>query len=338
MGRKLLHALVATLLLVLAGPQDARAQTKQTVKVAEVVRSQLFVPLYVAMTKGFFTEQGLTIDLTSANGGDRVGALILGGGADIGLAGPEVPIYIFNGESPDKPIIFCTINGTDGFFLGSRNKVDKFEWSMLEGKALFGLRKGSTPQLFWEYLMKNNKVSQTTIDKMVTNIALPNREGAWISGTGEFAVFNEPAASKLEAAKQFHIIDSIGRLMGRAENTVFFSKKSWIEKNGEAAQKFTNGIGKAQHWMRTATDEQIAEAIAPLFPGLPASENIASIKRFRASNAPIFAEDPIVDPAGLAKLQEVMVIGGTLPADKVVKYEAIVDPSFGQKAKALMSK
>ncbi|MBX9826522.1 MAG: ABC transporter substrate-binding protein [Xanthobacteraceae bacterium] len=338
MSKKLLSAIVATLLLTLPAASDVRAQTRQAVKVSEVVRSQLFVPLYVALTKGYFSEQGLTVELSSANGGDRVGALVLGGGADIGLAGPEVPIYIFNGESPDKPVIFCALSGTDGFFLGSRNKVDKFEWSMLEGKSLFGLRKGSTPQLFWEYLMKKNNVSAATIDKMVTNIALPNREGAWISGTGEFAVFNEPAASKLEAAKQFHVIDSIGRLMGRAENTVFFAKKSWIEKNPEAAQKFTNGIGKAQHWMKSATDEQIAEAIAPHFPGLPPSENIASIKRFRNSNAPIFADDPVVDPAGLAKLQEVMVIGKTLPADKVVKYEAIVDPSFGQKAKALMGK
>ena len=73
-------------------------QAQQAVRVSEITRTQLFAPLYVAMAKDFFGQEGLKIDLSSANGGDRVGALILSGGADIGLTGPEVPIYIFNSE------------------------------------------------------------------------------------------------------------------------------------------------------------------------------------------------------------------------------------------------
>ena len=338
MTRKFLSAAGAALLIGLLGVPAAQAQKKQVVKVSEVTRSQLFAPLYVAINKGMFAEQGLEIDLSNAGGGDRVGALILSGGTDIGLAGPEVPIYIYNGESPDKPTIFCALSGTDGFFLASRKKVDKFEWSMLEGKSLFGLRKGSTPQLAWEYLMKQNKVSQAAIDGMITNIALPNREGAWISGNADFTIFNEPAASKLEAAGRLFVIDSIGRLVGRNENTVFFSKKSWIEKNKDAAQKFTNAIGRAQAWMKAHSDEEVADAIAPSFPGVSKADHVSSLKRMRNSGAPIFADDPVVNPSGLAKLQDIMIVGGSLPKDKIVKYEAIVDPSYGEKAKASMGK
>ena len=133
-------------------------QAQQTVRVSEITRTQLFAPLYVAMAKDFFGEEGLKIDLSSANGGDRVGALILSGGADIGLTGPEVPIYIFNSESPDKPVIFSGMIGTDGFFLVSRKQIDHFDWKMLDGKKLFGLRRGSTPQMFFEHLMKKNGV------------------------------------------------------------------------------------------------------------------------------------------------------------------------------------
>ena len=322
----------------IAGLSPLHAQTPQTVRVSEVVRSQLFVPLYVSLSKDYFAQEGLKVELTTANGGDRVGSLILSGGADIGLSGPEVPIYIFNGESPDKPVIFCGLNGTDGFFLVSRKPVGTFDWKMLDGKKTLGLRPGSTPQMFLEHLLKKNGIGQDTIKNIVTNIGFPAREGAWLSGTGEFGVINEPSASKLERAKQLYVIDSIGRLLGRAENTVFFAKKSWIEKNADTAQKFTNAIAKAQHWMKSATDEQIADAVAPHFPGLPKEDNVASIKRFRTSGAPIYSDDPVVDRAGMAKLQEVMVEGGVLPADKVVAYEAIVAPSFGEKAKALMGK
>ena len=109
-------------------------QAQQPLRVSEITRTQLFAPLYVAMGKDFFGKEGLKIDLSSANGGDRVGALILSGGADIGLTGPEVPIYIYNSESPDKPVIFSGMIGTDGFFLLSRNKIDNFNWKMLDGK------------------------------------------------------------------------------------------------------------------------------------------------------------------------------------------------------------
>jgi NitT/TauT family transport system substrate-binding protein len=68
-------------------------------KMAEVVRSQFYVPMYVALAKSFVADEGLDVELVTANGGDRAGALVLSGQADFGLAGPEVPIYIYNGES-----------------------------------------------------------------------------------------------------------------------------------------------------------------------------------------------------------------------------------------------
>ena len=313
-------------------------QAQQTVRVSEITRTQLFAPLYVAMAKDFFGQEGLKIDLSSANGGDRVGALILSGGADIGLTGPEVPIYIFNSESPDKPIIFSGMIGTDGFFLVSRKQIDNFDWKMLDGKKLFGLRRGSTPQMFFEHLMKKNGVGQATIDNMVTNVALPAREAAWLTGDADFAIFHEPVATKLERAKQLFVIDSIGKQVGRVENTVFFAKKSWLEKNAEIAQKFTNAIARAQDWMKSAMDDQIVDAIAPYFPGVPKEDNLGPIKRMRSSGAPIFSADPVLDKAALTKMQAIMVESGIMPADKVIAFEAIVAPSFGDKAKAAVAK
>src|SRR5262245_23367849 len=81
------------------------AQNLQKLKVAEVVRSQLFAPMYVAVNQGFLRDQGIELDLITANGGDRVGALVLSGQV-LGLAGPEVAIYLYNSETPDKPVIF----------------------------------------------------------------------------------------------------------------------------------------------------------------------------------------------------------------------------------------
>jgi NitT/TauT family transport system substrate-binding protein len=119
---------------------------------------------------------------------------------------------------------------------------------------------------------------------------------------------------------------------------VFFAKKSWLEKNGDTAQKFTNAIARAQDWMKTATDEEIVEAIAPYFPGVPKEDNLGPIKRMRTSGAPIFSADPVLDKPSLTKMQAIMVESGIMPADKVIAFEALVAPAYGEKAKAAVTK
>ena len=314
------------------------AQAPQKLKVAEVVRSQLFTPMYLAMTEGFAREQGLELELVTAIGGDRVGALILSGQADVGLAGPEVAIYIYNSESPDKPVMFCSVNGTDGFFFVSREKIEPFDWGKLRNRKIIGWRPGSTPQLFFEQVLKQNGVDAETIKTIVTNIPPPAREGAWLSGSGDFGIFNQPSTSNLERAGQAQVVTSIGKEIGRVENTVFFARRTWFERNRDQAQKLTNAIAKAQAWMKGASDERIAAAIAPFFPGVPMDIHVAVMQRYRGSGAAIWPESTVVDRAGLAKLQDIMVAGGVLAPDKIIGYEAIVAPEVAQQAQQSLSR
>ena len=311
---------------------DAHAQSPQKLKIAEVVRSQLFAPMYVAMSEGFMKEQDIDVELVTAIGGDRVGALILSGQADVGLAGPEVAIYLYNSEAPDKPVMFCSVNGTDGFFFVSREKLEPFDWSRLRNRKIIGWRPGSTPQMFFEYVLRQKGVDAETIKSIVTNIPPPAREGAWMSGNGDFGIFNEPGTSNLEKAGQVHVLASIGKEVGRAENTVFFANRSWFGKNRDQAQRLTTAIAKAQAWMKANSDERIAAAIAPYFPGVPLETHVAIMKRYRGTGAAIWSESTLVDRGGLAKLQEVMIAGGVLAPDKTVAYEAIVASDVALKA------
>ena len=332
MLRTVARIILASSLAAICLAGGAHAQAPQKLKIAEVVRSQLFAPMYLAMSQGFMREQGIDVELVTAIGGDRVGALILSGQADVGLAGPEVAIYLYNSEASDKPVMFCSVNGTDGFFFVSREKVEPFDWSRLRNRKIIGWRPGSTPQMFFEYVLRQKGVDAETIKSIVTNIPPPAREGAWMSGSGDFGIFNEPGTSNLEKVGQVHVLASIGKEVGRAENTVFFANRSWFEKNRDQAQRLTTAIAKAQAWMKANSDERIAAAIAPYFPGVPLDIHVAIMKRYRGTGAPIWSESTLVDRAGLAKLQEVMIAGGVLASDKIVAYEAIVAPDVALKA------
>jgi NitT/TauT family transport system substrate-binding protein len=310
----------------------ASAAEPVKVRLSEVVRSHFYLPMYIALAKGYAKEEGLDVDMITANGGDRVGAALLSGQADFGLAGPEVAVYLFNGESPDKPVIFCALTGTDGFFLASRKKIDKFDWKMLNGAKIFGYRPGSTPELYLEYLLKQRGVDAATIKSIVTNVGPAARDGAWLSGTGEFGIFTEPNLTQHEAAGRAHLIASVGHEIGRADYTLFMAKKSWLDAHADVAQKWVNAIARAQAWMKTASSQDIAETVKAYFPGLPPESAIAVVERFRKAQAPIWAESTRVDPAGFAKAQEIMVSGGVLPADKIVPYDKVVTTRFSEAA------
>lgn len=83
--------------------------------------------------------------------------------------------------------------------------------------------------------------------------------------------------------------------------------------------------------MKTASEKDVAEAISPFFPGLTLADNIAVVSRYRTVGVPIWATSTVVDPAGLAKAQEIMVVGGVLPADKKVDYDKIVTNIYADK-------
>jgi len=312
----------------------ATAQDLKPVKMAEVVRSQFYVPMYVALTNGYVEDEGLDVELVTANGGDRVGALLLSGQVDFALSGPEVAIYIRNGESPDKPTIFSALTATDGFFLASREPVEDFDWTMLDGEKVLGWRPGSTPELYLEYVMKQHGVSEETVAGVTTNVGPAARDGAWLSGQWPFGIFTEPSLSKLEAAGELHVLASIGAEVGRADYTVFFAMEDWLAENKDVAQGWTNAISRAQAWMETASKEEIAAAVAPFFPGLTAENNLSVVSRFIDNAEPIWSKSSVVSPEGLAKAQEIMVVGGVLAEKDKLPYDTVVDASFADAAEA----
>ena len=262
------------------------------------------------------------------------GALLLSGQTDFGLAGPEVPIYIYNGESPDKPVIFCALTGTDGLFLASRQKIDKFDWSMLNGKKIMGWRPGSTPQLYLEYVLKQNGVAA---DDHQEHRHQYRHAGARRRLDGRRVRFCD-----LQRAE--HVQDGEGRTgavswprsarRSAARNTrVFFAKKSWIEKNTELAQKWTNAIARAQAWMKTASDEEVGGSDRAVFPRRDDRRQYRRREPLAHRRACRSGPPHGGRHAGLAKVQEIMVVGGVLPADKEVAYEKIVATSYAEKAK-----
>jgi NitT/TauT family transport system substrate-binding protein len=331
--RRLLQTGVAAIgSLALAAPK-AKAQRKPMAKVRynEVVRSILYTPAYVAISKGFFEDAGIEQTLATANGGDKSVAALLSGSADIALIGPETAIYVQTSDSTTKVPIFCGLTATDGFMLMGREKVGRFDWSTLKGKEVLGFRPGSTPLLFFEAALRKNGIDPQKDIKLTNNVAIPARVGSWLAGQNQFAIFTEPEAAQLEIDGQAHFLASIGETVGLADYTAFMATDKYIRDNPEVIQGWTNAIVRGQKWTETASSAEIVDLLAPFFVGVKKEALALAVERYRRIK--IWKSTPAIDPAAIERFQDILVQGGVLEPGKRVKYQDLVLTAFAEKAK-----
>jgi NitT/TauT family transport system substrate-binding protein len=332
--RRALQIGLAALGSLPAASRGVRAQQRRPpvkVRYSEVVRSLLYAPAYAAMTKRFFSEAGLDVSLTTVQGGDKLVAALLGGGADIALIGPESTIYVQNSDSPTKIPMFCGLVTTDGFVLVGREKTDKFEWQQLRGKQILALRPGSTPDLFLEAALRQNGIDPIKDVKLVNNIAIPARVGSWLAGQNQYAIFIEPDASQLEMDGKAHFLASIGETVGFADYTSFMATDKYIHDNPAIIQAWTDAIAKGMKWTAAAPAADIAGVLQQFFPGVNPQALVGAATRYQRLK--IWKSTPVIEPAAIEKFQDILVQGHVLDAGKRVKFADVVLTEFAAKAK-----
>src|SRR5690554_5103514 len=186
----------------------------QDVKVGEVTRSIFYAPQYVAISEGFFEEEGLDVDLTTTWGGDTTMTALLSDGIDIALVGAETSIYVYAQEANDPAINFAQLTQTDGTFLVSREPVDDFDWDDLKGSVFLGQRAGGMPQMVGEYVLRQHGIDPHEDLELIQNIDFGNIPAAFASGTGDYVQLFEPQASQFEQDGIGHVVDSFGTQSG----------------------------------------------------------------------------------------------------------------------------
>lgn len=190
--------LAAVLLLLPVGCQRQEAALT-TIRLSEVTHSVFYAPQYVAMSQGFFAEEGLELELLNGGGADKVMTSVLTGEVEIGLAGPEACIYVLLEGRENAPKIFAQLTRRDGNFLMGRTDED-FSWENLRGKTIIGGRKGGVPEMTLEYVMKQNGIVPQVDATVDTTVQFNMMAGAFSGGNGDYVTLFEPTATEMELA------------------------------------------------------------------------------------------------------------------------------------------
>lgn len=299
------------------------------VRVCEVTHSIFYAPQYAAIALGFFEEEGIEIELSNGQGADAVMAAVLSGNIDVGFAGPEASIYVYNEGKQDHTQVFAQITRRDGSFLIAREPADDFTWDDLRGKVVLPGRKGGVPYMTLEYVLRQNGLDPAADLTLDNSVQFSMMTAAFTGGTGDYVTAFEPTASMLQQEGKGYIVASVGEAAGDIPYTAYFAKKSYIEENSDLIQRFTNAVYRGQQWVAAHTDAEVAEAVAEFFPDTTLDLLTASVASYRAIDA--WNTDPVMTEESFNRLQTVMTEAGELT--KTADFDAVVNNTFAEKAR-----
>ena len=296
------------------------------VRLNEVTRSVFYAPQYVAISEGFMKKQGIDVEITTGQGADKVMTAVLANQSDIGFAGPEAAIYVYNEGKEDYAQVFAQVTQKDGSFLVSREPNEDFKWEDVKGKTIIPGRKGGVPYMTVEYILKKNGIDPQKDVILDDSIKFDLMAGAFSGGTADFVTLFEPTASLTEKEGKGYIVASLGEASGEIPYTAYFAKKSYIEENSDLIKRFTKAIYDAQQWVENHSSKEIAESIQDFFPDTSIEQLTKSVEMYQGIDA--WKTEPAMKEESFELLQTVMEEAGELK--QKAPFDVVINNRFAK--------
>ena len=298
-------------LLLLSGCGTKAPSDTSTEKVTlnEVAHSIFYAPMYVAIEKGYFAEEGIALDLVTGYGADKTMTALLSGEADIGFMGAESTIYTHLEQTDDPVINFAQLTQRAGNFLVGRTPDEDFSWKKLVGKDVLGGRKGGMPEMVFEYILRQNGIDPADVN-IDQSIDFGSTAAAFSGGKGEYTVEFEPSATALESSGAGYVVASLGVDSGYVPYTSFSAKKSYIDAHPDLIQHFTNALQAGMDYVNSHTPEEIAVAIAPQFPENDVATLTTIVSRY--SEQDTWKDNLVFEKDSFELLQDILESAGEL--------------------------
>ena len=121
---------------------------------------------------------------------------------------------------------------------------------------------------------------------------------------------------------------SIGVESGNVPYTAFMAKQSYLNKNKDTIQAFTNALQKGMDYVNSHTPEEIAQVIAPQFDETDSEALVAIVKRYQDQDT--WKENLVYEEDSFKLLEDILINGGEL--DEYVPYEDLVTTKYAKEA------
>ena len=281
------------MLLVVLLCATAQAQEKlQKVKIASGGHIVHFLPLDLAVTLGYFKDEGLEPKITYLKGGTATAQALISKQVDFSTNSID---HAFKAAAQGKDDLRMVVlmNQTPGMVLvvDSKHKDKVKSIADLKGMRLGVTSKGSATNMVLAFLLSKNGVSpdDVTVVKAGSSTFPPALKNGDIDG----GIALEPFASMMVEQGDAHVLqrlitvgDSQQAFSGPYNLAGIVTRQDVIDSNPEQVQKVVNAIVRALKWMQNHTEEKIANALSSEVVGSDKARYVRTLKLLKEFYSP----------------------------------------------------
>ncbi|MDD9148400.1 ABC transporter substrate-binding protein [Sporolactobacillus sp. CQH2019] len=323
--------MVSALLLSGCGAAGG-SKTAEKIVIAEPVHLIAYLPLYAAIDKGYFKQEGLNVSTITATGGAHVTTVVSGDAWGV-IGGPDSTQIANAGKSKDPIVSVVNVVDRANVYLMANSKLqlkdrsDKGLAAFLKGKTIAAGRYGGSPDLLTRWLLIKLGLNPEKDVKLEEQGDAAAAVSLVSQGQADIANGAEPQITegikKGAWSEPFYGFPSLGDYA----YSVISVKQSTIKKEPQTVQKFVNAMLKGLKLI----NENKNEALKILKKEFPTTSE-ASLKAAldRAYKDQLWSKDGTISPAAVAKPLDVVAKTGVYT--KGYDFNKLVDMSFVKNA------
>ncbi len=303
----------------------APARAARELLVAEPVHSTGYLPLYIAMAKGYFED--VKVNLVTIETGSGHTNAVLSGQAFAFIGGPEHNAFARAKGAELRAIVACVDRGNTYICAAPEFAPKDADWPRyFKGKTIAVGPPGGTPNSIMRYLLGKWKLDakkDVTLIETASSatIAVVRAKQAQIAGATE-PYITQGVRNKVWGEPFYNVPKEFGPYA----YSTFNVRLDTIQKEPELVRTFVRGMVKGLKLLYGDPTEASAIAKAQ-FPTMPLEDLRATLDR--SFKDELWSRDGIISPASWTTASAVVREAGVLKAD--IKYEEIIDMSFVEK-------
>lgn len=313
---------VLTAASLIAAPLTASAQDKKVV-ISQAFQSMLYLPLYVAINKDFFKQQGLDVDKETAGSPTAALSAVLSGSAQFSIHGPEWTA-IAASKGANVGIISNVANGAAVWIATTPDFKFETIKDIKGQKVVTGLMPTTSTSLFMKLLKENGMDPNKDVDMLQVQIG--SEPGPFMGGQAKVAVLYEPGLDQV-AARGMKVVLGFPQVYGPYAFSSVTVKK---DVDPDSAQKVVNAMELAFRFIHSNPDETVAIAQKE-FPSLDPKVVEAAVRRMIKEN--VYPKSAETAPDAFKVAMDTQIVLGNLPAQP--DFSKFVIQDYSKKALTL---
>jgi NitT/TauT family transport system substrate-binding protein len=294
-----------------------------------------YLPLTIAVQRGYFKEAGLTIEVVDFPGGAKSLQALVGGSAEVAAGSFE---HVINMRARGQALVAIALLARyPAIVLALKPDFAAHYHSPadLRGHTVGITAPGSSTHMFLNNVLARAGVAPADVPVIGVGTGA-SAVAAMRRGELDALVHLDPVIHQLEASGDAKVVIDTRNAAGATavyggayHAACLYTKQSYIDSHPNTLRALVGAQLRALEWLAKASDEDIAAAVPPAYWGGDRAGYIAAL----AANRAMWSPDGKLDVAGAQKVLDTLAAFEPSVRDAAIDVRPLLDNRFVDSAR-----